>query len=147
MFSSYQAAGSLFPEMSWLQQLEEMLQLSGESGIRSLARGAFPAVNVGSTADTVEVIAFLPGVDPKKIDVTIERGLLTVSGERVVDSSARQAAANAYARERFTGKFRRVFSLPEDADPTKVDAKCRDGILKVTIAKRESSKPRRITVS
>jgi HSP20 family protein len=130
MFDSYQAAGSLFPEVTWLQQqLEEMLQPASVSGIRSLARGAFPAINVGTTADAVEVIAFVPGVDPKTIDITIERG------------SQRQPGANAYAKERFVGKFRRVISLPEDADPTRVEARSRDGILQVTVAKRESSKP------
>ena len=148
MFGPYQAAGSLFPEMNWLQQqLEEMLQPAGVSGIRSLARGAFPAVNVGTTTDAVEVIAFVPGVDPNEIEITIERGLLTVSGERVGDSAQRQSGTNAYANERFAGKFRRVMSLPEDAEPTKVEAKFRDGILQVTVAKRESSKPRRISVS
>lgn len=149
MFGSYQAAGSPFPEMNWLQQqLEEMLQPSGVSGIRSLARGAFPAINVGTTADAVEVIAFVPGVDPKEIEITIERGLLTLAGARNGgDPSKPQSGTNAYAKERFTGKFRRVISLPDDADPTKVDAKYRDGVLQVTVAKRESSKPRQINVN
>ena len=147
MFGSYQAAGSLFPEVTWLQQqLEEMFQPAGVSGIRSLARGAFPAINVGTTADSVEVIAFVPGVDPKEIEITIERGLLTVAGERASDPSQRQSGTNAYAKERFAGKFRRGVSRPEDADPSKVNAKFRDGILQVTVAKSESSKPRRISV-
>ncbi len=134
--------------MSWLQQqLEEMLHPVGVSGIRSLARGAFPAVNVGSTADAVEVIAFVPGIDPKAIEITIERGLLTVAGERPGDASPRQSGANAYAKERFAGKFRRVIGLPEDADPSRVEARFRDGILQVTVAKNESSKPRQISVS
>ena len=149
MFSSFPAAGSLFPELTRLQQqLEEMFQPAGVAGIRSLAYGAFPAVNVGSTPDSVEVIAFAPGIDPQEIEITVDRGLLSLSGERRSESSGQQGAkANTYAQERFTGKFRRVISLPEDADPAKVEAKFRDGILHVTVAKRESSKPRRITVS
>jgi HSP20 family protein len=149
MFSSFQAAGSLFPELTRLQQqLEEMFQPAGVAGIRSLAYGAFPAVNVGSTPDSVEVIAFAPGIDPQEIEITVDRGLLSLSGERRSESSGQQGAkANTYAQERFTGKFRRVISLPEDADPAKVEAKFRDGILHVTVAKRESSKPRQITVS
>jgi len=147
MIGSYQAAGSLFPELFWLQQqLEGMLQPSGVSGIRSIARGAFPAVNVGSTADAVEVIAFAPGIDPKEIEITIERGVLTLSGERRA-TSAGQQEANTYAQERFAGKFRRVINLPEDADPAKVEAKFRDGVLHVTVAKRESSKPRQISIN
>ena len=149
MFSSFQAAGSLFPELTRLQQqLEEMFQPAGVAGIRSLAYGAFPAVNVGSTPDSVEVIAFAPGIDPQEIEITVDRGLLSLSGERRSESSGQQGAkANTYAQERFTGKFRRVISLPEDADPAKVEAQFRDGILHVTVAKRESSKPRQITVS
>jgi len=148
MFSSFPAAGSLFPELTRLQQqLEEFFQPPGAAAIRSLAWGAFPAVNVGSTPDSVEVIAFAPGIDPKEIEITVDRGLLSLSGERRSDSSQAQREANTYAQERFTGKFRRVISLPEDADPTKVEAKFRDGVLHVTVAKRESSKPRQISVS
>ena len=68
MISSFQAAGSLIPEMNWLQQQLEDLLLPGVApGIRGLPRGAFPAMNVGSTPDSVEVIAFLPGIDPKAV--------------------------------------------------------------------------------
>jgi HSP20 family protein len=52
-----------------------------------------------------------------------------------------------HARERFAGSFRRVVSLPEDADPGKVEASLRDGVLRITVAKREASKPRRITIN
>src|SRR4029453_18454426 len=145
MIGSFQVAGNLFPELTRLQQqLEELFQPAGTAGIRSVAWGAFPAVNVGSTADSVEVIAFAPGIDPKEIEITVDRGLLSLSGERRTDASQGQQAANTYAQERFTGKFRRVISLPEDADPAKVEAKFRDGILHVTVAKRESPKPRHI---
>jgi HSP20 family protein len=147
MIGSFQVAGNLFPELTRLQQqLEELFQPAGTAGIRSVAWGAFPAVNVGSTADSVEVIAFAPGIDPKEIEITVDRGLLSLSGERRSDTAQGQHSANTYAQERFTGRFRRVISLPEDADPAKVEAKFRDGVLHVTVAKRESSKPRRISV-
>jgi len=147
MISSFQAAGSLIPEMNWLQQQLEDLLLPGVApGIRGLPRGAFPAMNVGSTPDSVEVIAFLPGIDPKAVEITVERDLLTISGERASDSSQGRDGAHSYAQERFAGKFRRVISLPQDADATKVDATFRDGILQVSVAKSESSKPRRISV-
>ena len=147
MMGSYQVAGSLFPELSRLHaQLEELFQPAATASIRALARGAFPAINVGRTADSVEVFAFAPGIDPKEIEITIDRGLLSLAGERRGDTPEGQISGNTYARERFTGRFRRVVSLPEDADPAKVQAKFRDGILHVTIAKRESSKPRQISV-
>lgn len=147
MLSSFQVAGSLFPELTRLQQqLEEMLQPAGTAGIRALARGTFPTINVASTADSVEVIAFVPGIDPKEIEITVDRTLLSLSGERRDDAQS-QRSGSTYAQERFTGKFRRVISLPEDADPANVQAKFRDGVLHVTVAKREASKPRQISVS
>lgn len=147
MFSSFQAAGSLFPELARLQQqLEEVFQPSAVADIRALGYGAFPAVNIGSTPESVEVIAFAPGINPKEIDITIDRRLLVISGERQSDSSAHKGG-DTYARERFTGKFRRVISLPEDADPAKVEARFQDGVLHVTVSKTEASKPRRISVS
>lgn len=142
-----QAAGGLFPEVRWLhQQLEELLQPTRTSGIRAAARGAFPAINVGTTPESVEVIALVPGLDPKEVEIHVERGLLTIAGTRQEESETRRAGSAAYAKERFAGAFRRVIVLPEDADADKVEARCRDGILHVTVAKRESSKPRRISV-
>ncbi len=148
MIGAFQVAGSLFPELTRLQhQLEELFHPPGSAGIRAPAWGSFPAVNVASTSDSVEVIAFAPGIDPQQIEITIDRGLLSLSGERRTESSQGQPGAATYAQERFTGKFRRVISLPEDADPAKVEARFRDGVLHVRVAKRESSKPRQIRIS
>jgi HSP20 family protein len=147
MQSSYSAAGSLFPEMRWLQQqLEEMLQPAGAQGIRASVRGAFPAINVGVTPDSIEVIALVPGVEAREVDVHVERGLLTIAGTREETGRGGDRDRAAYAKERFAGTFRRVIALPDDADPDRVQARCRDGILHVSVAKRESSKPRRIAV-
>ncbi|MEO7114828.1 MAG: Hsp20/alpha crystallin family protein [Caldimonas sp.] len=143
----FQVAGSLFPEFVRLQQLLDEVSPAGSSGIRALAGRSFPAVNVGSTSDAVEVIAFVPGIDPKEIEITVDRGLLSLAGQRTSESQTGQEGAHTYAKERFTGQFRRVISLPEDADPAKVEAKFRDGILHIKVAKRESSKPRQITIS
>ena len=148
MIGSFQFAGDLFPELARLQQqLDQMFQSGTASSIRALARGTFPAVNVGSSPDTVEVIAFAPGVDAKSLQVTVDKGLLVIAGERNSEAPKRNEGDTVYAQERFTGSFRRVVALPDDADPTKVDAQMREGILHVTIAKRESSKPRQITVN
>lgn len=143
----FQVTGSLFPEFARLQQLLNEVSPVGPAGIRAMAGRSFPAVNVGITEDAVEVIAFVPGVDPKEIDITVDRGLLSLAGQRTRESHREQDNAQTYAKERFTGQFRRVISLPEDVDPTKVEAKFRDGILHIKVAKKESSKPRQITIS
>jgi HSP20 family protein len=141
--------GEFFADFDRLQS--EMDRLFGTIGtptsIRSRGRGAFPAVNIGSTEETVEVVALLPGVDPAKLELSIDKGLLLISGERRSSLPEDQAPASIYARERFSGPFKRVITLPEDADPQRVDASCRDGVLHVRVQKRESSKPRRIQVN
>jgi len=150
MNSSFQFAGSLFPALTQLQQqLDEVFRMDGTANIRALSGRTFPAVNIGSTPDAVEVIAFAPGIDPKALQITIDKGLLVISGERAenTENKEREDDVSVYAQERFTGQFRRVISLPEDADPNQVHATCRDGIVRVSVAKRESAKPRQIAVS
>lgn len=165
--------GSLFAEFDRLQR-ELQQVLSTPSSIRAVARGAFPAVNIGMTPSSVEVYAFAPGIDPSTLDVSVDRGLLTIAGQRSAqvestgqqtgqtDPSANQQAGqqgqasgastlgqdtNVYVRERFNGSFRRVISLPEDVDTARIDATYRDGLLRISIARQESAQPRRITVN
>ena len=148
MNGNFRLAGDLFPELARLQQhLDEVFQDAGPSNIRALARSGFPAVNVGTSPDTIEVLVFAPGVDPKQLQITVDKGLLVIAGERQIESMKRSQGETVYAQERFSGAFRRVISLPEDADPAKVEARMRDGLLHVTVAKRESSKPRQIAVN
>jgi HSP20 family protein len=92
----------------------------------------------------VEILALAPGVDPTKISITIERGILTIAGER--DSVPYGERDKVYALERFSGGFRRVISLPDDIDTERVDARYVDGCLRVIIKKLESSKPRAIAI-
>ena len=143
----FRVAGNLYPELARFQQLLDEMSPAGTAGIRALAGRSFPAINVGSTADTIEVIAFVPGVDPKEIEITVDRGLLSLAGQRRSEPPSHKDGGHAYAQERFQGSFRRVISLPEDADPAKVEAKFRDGVLHIQVAKRESSKPRQITIN
>jgi HSP20 family protein len=127
--------------------LDQVFRPAERSSIRALTGASFPVINVGTTPDTIEVMALAPGLDPASLQLSIDRGLLVISGERKSEVPEPGDNISVYARERFVGNFRRVVSLPDDADPGKVDATYRDGILRITVAKRESSKPRRIEVS
>lgn len=141
--------GGLFAELDRLRrEVDDMFGMAAlPSSIRSAAPGAFPALNVGSTPASVEIFAFAPGIDPSKIEVTVDRGVLTIAGERgSVLPEERNAKTNVYANERFVGRFRRAVSLPDDVDPAKVEAKYRDGVLHVSVGRRESSLPKRINV-
>ncbi len=130
------------------QQLEQAIgPASRSNSIRGSGWGAFPAIDVGTTPDTIEIAAFAPGIDAGAVQVTIDKGLLTIAGERSSAIPRQQKDVSVYAEERFNGSFRRVISLPEDADPAKVDATYQDGFLRITVAKRESSRPRRIEIS
>ena len=116
------------------------------SSIRAASRGAFPALNMGTTGNALEIYAFAPGIDASRLEVSVDKGLLTIAGERPADAAA-GVEASVYARERFTGAFRRVLSLPEDVDASRVEASYRDGVLRIVVPKREESKPRRINVN
>ena len=136
--------GGLFDEFRRMQQ--EMDQLFGvpwPGSIRSVARGTYPPINIGRTPEQVDVYLFAAGVNPKTLDISIQQNLLTVSGERKV---MHEEEADYYRKERFDGTFRRVVSLPEDVDPDRVDASYRDGILHVTVQRREAARPRQIQV-
>lgn len=135
----------VFSEIDRLQR-EMQQSFNGSPSIRGLTRGAFPAMNVGGTAESVEIYAFIPGVDPTSIEANIENGVLTIEGERKDSLSAPDDKATVHISERFSGRFRRVVSLPDDIDPNAVEAKCRNGVLHISIKRREASQPRRITV-
>jgi len=148
MFASMVTYPGLFADFDRLRR--ELDELSGWSGlptsIRSAAPGSFPAINIGNTATSVEIYAFAPGIDPKQIELTIDRGVLSISGERKSELPLDDRKVNVYGNERFAGSFRRAISLPEDIDATKVNANYRDGVLHVSINRRESALPKRITV-
>lgn len=127
------------------RDIDELLgSWSAPSGIRSVAPGSYPPINIGTTADRVDVYLFAAGVDPKSLDISIQKNLLTVSGER---KASVEKNVDYYRRERFEGQFRRVITLPEDVDPDRVEASYRDGILQIQVQRSESARPRQITVS
>ncbi|MDM0115967.1 Hsp20/alpha crystallin family protein [Variovorax sp. J22R133] len=141
----------MFAEMDRLQrEMQQALDLSPT--IRGFGRGGFPALNVGGTPQTVEVYAFAPGLDPDSLDVTLDRGLLTIAGTRASSlpdtrrSDDDDSQAAVHINERFAGEFRRLITLPDDADPEAVDAKYRNGVVQVTVQRRASAQPRRIAI-
>lgn len=116
------------------------------SGIRSVAAGTVPAVNVGRTPTNVEIYAFAPGIDAAKLDVTLDRGVLRISGERKSGIPADDPKVHVYTHERGAGSFTRTITLPDDVDSDKVNASYRDGMIRVSVARRETMQPKRIAV-
>ncbi len=139
-------ARDAFAELDRLQrEVSSLFDLS--PSIRGLARGGYPALNVGSTPQSVEIYAFAPGLDPANIEVNLDRGVLTLAGERAASApTASDAKTTVHLSERFTGRFRRVVSLPDDIDPASVKADYREGVLHVSVARKAAAQPRRIEV-
>jgi len=136
----------IFAEMDRLQRdVQQAFDLSPT--IRGVVRNGFPALNVGSTPQALEIFAFAPGVDPSTLEVNLERGLLTISGERKnALPGALDKSATVHINERFEGTFRRAMTLPDDADPDAVEARLRDGVLHIRVKRRASAQPRRIEI-
>ena len=126
------------------QQMDQVLGDRGEPwGIRSVAAGTYPAINVGASPKQVDVYVFTAGVNPKNLDISLQQNLMTVAGERTTELPEQ---AQVYRRERFNGSFQRVITLPEDVDPEKVSARYQDGVLQITVQRKEELQPRKIDV-
>ena len=143
----FRSTADLFAELNRMQALLDHVFPTPGSSIRSQAGAGFPVLNVGTTPGSVEIQALAPGLDPGKLEITIDRGLLVIAGERKGELPPQGERSAVYANERFSGSFRRVVSLPDDADPARVEASYREGVLRISVAKRESSLPRRIEVN
>ena len=135
----------VFAELDRLQRdMQQAFDLSPT--IRGFGRHGFPALNVGSTGKSIEIYAFAPGIDPDSLEVELERGLLTVAGQRQSPLPEENSKATVHINERFAGSFRRAMTLPDDADADAVEAKYADGVLHISVQRRASAQPRRITV-
>lgn len=103
-----------------------------------------PAVDIQEDQDRFLIHADIPGVKPEDIDVHMENGVLTISGER--DSEKTENREGYRRTERVRGTFLRRFTLPDTANAEKISAKCTHGVLEVSIPKQEKVKPKKIQV-
>jgi HSP20 family protein len=104
-----------------------------------------PAVDIYETPDELVVKADLPEVNEKDIDVRVENNLLTICGERKFEKSVPEE--NFLRIERTYGSFSRSFSLPNTVNAEAIGAEYKNGVLTVTLPKREESKPRQVKVT
>jgi HSP20 family protein len=108
------------------------------------ARPWAPAVDILETENDLIVKADLPGVDLKDVDIRIENGTLSIKGERKFEE--KKDNGGYHRIERSYGSFVRYFSLPDTVDPDKVNAAYKEGVLTVTLPKKELAKPRQVKV-
>lgn len=103
-----------------------------------------PLVDIKEEAERFVIHADLPGIDPQNVEVMMDKGILTIKGERRSESREEN---ERYSRvERSYGTFHRRFALPDSADPEGIAASGHNGVLTITIPKRPETKPRRIQV-
>jgi HSP20 family protein len=110
-----------------------------------LITGAWtPSVDIYENKDQVVIEAELPGMKPEDVNISIENNVLTIQGERKFEKQ--EESDNYHRIERRYGSFTRSFTLPPTVNPDEVKAEFDNGLLRVTLAKREEAKPRRIEI-
>jgi HSP20 family protein len=103
-----------------------------------------PAVDIEEQSTRFVITADVPGVSPEDIEITMENGILTIKGERNEEQNVER---DGFRRvERVSGSFYRRFSLPDTANPEKISAHGKNGVLEIVIPKGEKAQARRITV-
>jgi HSP20 family protein len=103
-----------------------------------------PCVDIKEEPDRFVLYADIPGVDPNDIEITMENGVLTIKGER---ESSKKEEKKGYTRiERSKGTFYRRFALPDTADPDRVSAVGKQGVLEISIPKSEKAKSKKVKV-
>ncbi len=108
-----------------------------------------PAVDVREYADRFQLLLDVPGVEPKDVEITLDNGVLTVSGNRAEEKAVGSNGTELPQQQRLErrlGRFYRRFILPDTADAENVNASGRNGVLEILIPKQPKAQPRRITV-
>jgi HSP20 family protein len=106
-----------------------------------------PNVDINEFDDKFQLYVDVPGVDPKDVDITLESGVLTITGERFMQAEKEGENVIHRRTERGSGRFYRRFILPDTVDAENVKATDRHGVLEVLIPKQAKAQPRRIEVA
>ncbi|MBD3418526.1 MAG: Hsp20 family protein [Chitinivibrionales bacterium] len=134
------------PTNALSRRLDDLLGDSGfESSNRAISATNWPKVDIAESENGYKISADLPGLDKKDVTVTVEDGVLTIEGEKQSEHEKKEKG-RYYHLERSYGKFSRSFSLPENVDAEKINAKFAHGVLELELTKRPEAKPKAIEV-
>ncbi|MBU6390947.1 MAG: Hsp20/alpha crystallin family protein [Planctomycetota bacterium] len=103
-----------------------------------------PPIDLSETAEKITVKAEIPGIDPKEVDISIQGDTLLIKGEKKEEKE--EKGKNYYRMERRYGGFSRSIDLPSSVDTNKVTAEYKNGVLEITLQKKEAVKPKQISV-
>ena len=112
---------------------------------REISRTKWPNVDIVENKDDYKLHADLPGLEKKDIKITVENGVLSISGEKKLDKKEKEKG-KYYYYERSYGSFHRNFSLPDNVDEKSINANFKNGVLELTIKKAEKAKPKEIEI-
>ncbi|TCO89113.1 heat shock protein Hsp20 [Chthoniobacter flavus] len=126
-------------------EVNRLFDFSWPSRDSGLFSGWSPALDVFDDKDNLVVKVELPGLNKDEINISLDKGVLTVSGERKQEHESKEG--ESFRSERYFGKFHRSVTLPATVDSTKVSASYKDGILTVDLPKAEEAKPKQIAVN
>ena len=125
-----------------LDRSQDSNQLDDEANVATASWA--PSVDISENDNAFTILADIPGVDPKDIEISMDKGVLSIKGER---KSEKVEEKENYRRvERQRGQFYRRFTLPDSADAEKIEAKSEHGVITITIPKQEVAVSRRIEV-
>ena len=129
------------PDRDFFDQFFEDFRLPS---LFSEEAGFAPAFDVSETEKELIVKAEVPGMDKKDIGINLSDGLLTIKGEKKQEKEEENESFHCV--ERRYGKFSRTLRLSSEVETDRVDATYKDGVLKITLPKREAAKPRKIEI-
>ena len=129
------------------QDINRLFSTWGSSDSSGVTADWIPSVDINEFEDRFQLFVDVPGVDPKNVDITLESGVLTITGERFPIAEKSEENVIRRRAERGSGRFYRRFILPESVDADKVKATDRNGVLEISIPKQAKAMPRRIKVA
>ena len=127
--------------------INRLFSLWNTNDSSSVSADWVPSVDINEFDDKFQLYVDVPGVDPKNVEITLEGGVLTISGERFMQAEKSDENVVRRRTERGSGRFYRRFLLPETVDADKVKATDRHGVLEILIPKQAKAQPRRIKVA
>lgn len=145
MRNPQQRPGQSMAQDEFKQLFERFFQLGENTDESSVVTSQWaPRVDIREEPNRFVILADVPGVDPQEVEILMDKGILSIKGERRSETSEQ---TDRYSRiERRYGRFHRRFALPESADPEGITANGRHGVLEISIPKRPETTPRRIQV-
>jgi HSP20 family protein len=128
----------------WRKEMDQVLTPGRDDETRVVGSAWAPAVDIQETDDSYVLHADIPGVRPENIEISMDKGVLTIRGER--KHSAEESGQGYQRRERQQGVFMRRFSLPDTVNAEGITATSSDGVLEIVLPKASEPQPRKIKV-